>query len=177
MRSLTLFLVAVILGCSSKSEETVPPAQSPSAPPPAPQVVARSLPPRTVAVGEVEIAVSLAADELTRGLGLSDRDEVPAGTGMLFAYPSARMRSFWMKGCRVGLDIAYLSDDRRIFQIGSLDPPAPGTTDPAMPRLISEAPARFVLETAKGFMAEAGIKVGQLVRLSDDIEEVVSELR
>lgn len=179
MRTVFVLILILLVSCSAANERRDPePERTPAsnrAPSGDPVVTppANDLPHRTVAVGDVRVTVTLAANDVMRGIGLSQRDAVEPGTGMLFIYPEAGLRSFWMKGCRIGLDIAYLDDDRRVMQMGSLDPPAPGTTDVDMPRFRSSQPARFVLETGKGWMAAQGIAVGDRVRFSEDIEAVI----
>lgn len=121
-------------------------------------------------VGNTELWLEVAADAGSRGVGLSGRQELLAGTGMIFLYPSAHTRSFWMKNTWVPLDVAFLGNDMRISRIVSLDPPAPNCTDADMPRAKSISPARYVVEMSKGWFSAHGHEVGTLVRFSPELE-------
>ncbi|KPK84684.1 MAG: hypothetical protein AMJ81_05025, partial [Phycisphaerae bacterium SM23_33] len=96
-------------------------------------------------------------------LGLSGRDQVPEGTGMLFVLPREEVVAFHMLNCRVPLDVAFISRDGRIVEIRTMavEP------DPANPKCLysSRFPARYALEAAGGALARAGVKVGDTVEL------------
>ncbi len=112
------------------------------------------------------VHVDIADDWESRGKGLSGRTQLGANEGMIFLYPRADMRSFWMKGCRIGLDILFLGDDGRVLNIASLDPPVNEDVEDSIPSAGSIAPARMVLELRKGWCREHGVKSGERVRLS-----------
>lgn len=94
---------------------------------------------------------------------------------MIFVYPRAEPRSFWMKGCLIALDVAFVDDFGRILDIVSLEPPAAGTSDALMPRARSDHPARFVIETRKGWFAEKGVAVGARVELPPELIRLAEE--
>jgi hypothetical protein len=89
-----------------------------------------------------------------RARGLMYRDEVPAGTGMLFVFSDAQVRSFWMQNTYVSLDIAFLDADLRIVDIQQMEAESEEYHE-------SRAPAMFALEVPAGWFAEHGITVGQ----------------
>lgn len=122
-------------------------------------------------VGPELVAVEIAAVPESRAQGLGGRTSLEEDEGMLFIYPDAQSRSFWMKGCLMALDIAYLDDGGRIFQIGTREPPVPGSD--VMPRLRSEKPARFVLEMRAGWFRDHGIGPGTEVAFSASTDEWV----
>lgn len=119
-------------------------------------------------IGTRLVRLELADTPALRGTGLAGRERLEHEAGMIFLYPSAQDRGFWMKGCRIGLDIAYLDDDRKITSIGSLDPPTGEVPDESddFPRFRSTEPARYVVEMEKGWFARAGIEPGTVVTFS-----------
>lgn len=116
-----------------------------------------------VRIGSRQWRVEIAADPETRRLGLSGRDEVPEGTGMLFVFPRQQVLAFHMLNCRVPLDVAFISSRGQIVQIRTMVVEA----DPANPTCdySSRFPARYALEAAGGAFARAGVKVGDRVEL------------
>jgi uncharacterized protein len=105
----------------------------------------------------VVVEVARTADE--RAQGLKFRDELPAGTGMLFVFPDLATRSFWMQDTYIALDIAYLGASFEIVDIQQMEP----LTTQTYP---SAAPAMYALEVPLGWFTEHGIEVG-------DVPEVI----
>jgi len=99
----------------------------------------------------VTAEVARTADE--RAQGLMYRDDVPAGTGMLFVFEDLAIRSFWMQNTYVPLDIAFMDASFEVVDIQQMEPL---TTDPHE----SRAPAMFALEVAQGWLADQGIQTG-----------------
>ncbi|MFJ2298683.1 DUF192 domain-containing protein [Oerskovia paurometabola] len=64
----------------------------------------------TVTIGEQTFTVEVARTPDSQRAGLSDRDDVPAGTGMLFPFDEPGPREVWMARTRVPLDIAWILD-------------------------------------------------------------------
>lgn len=83
--------------------------------------------------------------------------------GMFFMYGPKIERGFWMKGCIIGLDIAWLTDDLKILRVDTLQAPGPETTDVNMPRASSPEPVKFVLEMPAGWFARHSIGAGARV--------------
>ena len=81
------------------------------------------------------------------------RPALPAGGGMLFVYPDARPRSFWMKDTLLPLSIAYIDEDGRIVSIRDMQP----RDEAGVP---SGAPAQYALEMDQGWFAQNGVVVG-----------------
>lgn len=67
-------------------------------------------PTSTVTIGEQTFTVEVADTPDAQRTGLSDRDDVPAGTGMLFPFDEPGPREVWMARTRVPLDIAWILD-------------------------------------------------------------------
>ena len=114
-----------------------------------------------VEVGSQVIWCELAADQTRRQNGLMHRVSMPDDVGMLFIFPQASSQGFWMKNCKISLDIAYLDDQGVIIDILKMDAPRPGQV--YFPRYRSSQPVRYALETNVGWFAKHGIQVGSRV--------------
>lgn len=62
---------------------------------------------RIVIAGQTfQLEVASDTDSIT--LGLMHRETIPPGTGMIFIFPDAQVRGFWMKNCLTDIDLIYL---------------------------------------------------------------------
>ncbi|MDD4889660.1 MAG: DUF192 domain-containing protein [Phycisphaerae bacterium] len=131
----------------------------------------------TVRVGEHSFRVELVTNDDTRRAGLSKRASIDADTGMLFVYPqehpAGEPSSFWMKDCWVDIDIAFIGADRRIVTTYTMKAEPPGTGDSVLKRYPPSAPWQFALEVRAGELNRRGIKVGDKVEFSRDIEAAI----
>ncbi|HEX5340361.1 MAG TPA: DUF192 domain-containing protein [Gammaproteobacteria bacterium] len=121
--------------------------------------------PITAATTAVEIAghhfkVEIADTEAARERGLMFRIHMASDHGMLFVYPDAQPRTFWMKNTLIPLDILFFDADKRLINISADTPPCKTT---ACPTYSSTAPAQYVLELNSGMAGEFGIKPGDVL--------------
>jgi len=108
--------------------------------------------------GADTIRAELARTTEERQRGLMFREEVPDGTGMLFAFDRPSVQSIWMKDTYVALDVAFLDASYRIVNIESLEP-----LDETIKQ--STGPALFALEVRQGWFGEHGIAAGRQARI------------
>jgi uncharacterized protein len=104
--------------------------------------------------GGPAFAVQVADDQAERAQGLSGRDRLDPGTGMLFTYPQAAAHAFWMHDMRIPIDLAWI-EDGVIIGTMTLRPcptagaceqhPSPGTVD-----MVLEVPAGALTGVADG---------------------------
>lgn len=106
-----------------------------------------------VIFGTDTVTAEVARTPDQRAKGLMYRDDVPAGTGMLFVFEDMAIRSFWMQNTYAPLDIAFMDASFEVVDIQQMEPL---TTDPHE----SRAPAMFALEVAQGWFADQGIEPG-----------------
>lgn len=99
------------------------------------------------------ITAEVADEPVERNLGLMYRDSLPTDHGMLFVYPDAAPRSFWMKDTRVPLTIAYVDAAGVIVHLADMIP----LDTTAVP---SGKPALYALEMNKGWFAKHDVTVG-----------------
>lgn len=96
--------------------------------------------------------------------GLMDRASMPADHGMLFVFPEAEPRTFWMKNTLIPLDMLFFDDAHKLVAI---QPDAqPCRADPCK-LYPSNAPARYVLELNAGMAAKIGARTGDVIGFSN----------
>jgi hypothetical protein len=113
-----------------------------------------------------EFALEVAADDASRARGYMGREKVRPREGMIFIFDEDGRHSFWMKDCKVPLDIVWLDGSGRVVWVAANQTPCPATGD--CPSIAPSSPARFVLEFAAGTAAAEFLKPGDpVVVLSD----------
>lgn len=105
------------------------------------------------------VSLEVAADEPSRERGLSNRRDLPAGSGMAFLFPRDTTVAFWMKDTLVPLQIAFVGGDGRV--VGLFEMP-PCRADPC-PTYGPTQPYRYAVELPSGAFTAAGIRPGDRV--------------
>jgi uncharacterized protein len=125
---------------------------------------------RRVFISGIAFDLEVAADPATRERGLTGRDAIDARGGMLFIFPDDAPRVFWMRGCKVDIDIAFLDRSGRVVAAHRMraEPPRQGQEGEEqylmrLRRYASNAPARFAVELRAGSLSQLGLSVGSLV--------------
>lgn len=114
-------------------------------------------------------AVEIADTDAARARGLMFRDELAAGSGMLFIHDREAPQAYWMKNTRIPLDILYFDSGLRLVSQQRDVPPCTGGTGcPAYP---SRVPARYVLELNAGEAARLDLHDGVQMRLGPGIPD------
>ena len=131
-------------GCAAAAPDGLPVAAQPP------------LPTVTLQVAGQAVVAEVADDDPERTAGLMFRTELPSGRGMLFVYPEARPRSFWMKNTLLPLSIAYLSETGRVVSIADMTP----HDTRGVP---SGGPAMYALEVPQGWFQAHGVRVGDRI--------------
>ncbi|MDO1529266.1 DUF192 domain-containing protein [Fulvimonas sp. R45] len=121
--------------------------------------------PPAVSLHGVHFTVELATDEASRERGLMMRTQLASDHGMLFVFPDAAPRWFWMKNTLIPLDILYFDADRRLVSM-QLDVP-PCKADPCA-TYPSDKPARYVLELSAGAARRIGARVGDVLTVDGE---------
>lgn len=123
--------------------------------------------PAEVVIGEdVRVAVEVAATPATRERGLSGRDELAEGRGMLFLFPQPNKYVFWMKDMRFPIDILWIRGDELVDM--TVDVPPPTGPDEILPSYAPLYPADKVLEVPAGFAQRFGLRLGESIRVEVD---------
>ena len=111
-----------------------------------------------VIFGTDTIQAEVARSFEEREQGLMYRESLAKGRGMLFVFPDAQIRSFWMKNTFIPLDIAYLDAKLTIVDIQAMEPESLDSHP-------SASPAMLALEVPLGWFEEVGIAVGDQARI------------
>ena len=107
-------------------------------------------------IGGHEIKAEVASDYKSIKNGLMYRDKLGAESGMLFIFPKAKKRSFWMKNTKIPLSIAYLDENGDILNIEDM---TPQSTE----GISSKGNAKYALEVNQGWFDSKGISPGDRV--------------
>ena len=119
----------------------------------------------SASIGEMTWPVELAVTPAERQQGLSDRESLQEGTGMLFIFESDQHLSFWMIRMNFPLDMVWIASSCEVVDVTLNAPiPEPGQTPSELPRFSPQSPARFVLEINAGEFEVAGARIGDLAR-------------
>jgi uncharacterized membrane protein (UPF0127 family) len=108
----------------------------------------------------VQVRLATTPEEQERGLMFVEH--LPDDRGMLFIYEADGIRTFWMRNCKLPLDLIWVSDNGSVVDITPDTPPCPG--DPC-PTYSPGRPARYTLEVRAGLAAEHGVQVGDQILL------------
>lgn len=104
--------------------------------------------------------------------GLMGRESIPDDGGMLFIFPGADYRGFWMGHCLVDIDIIFLSPTgvvTAVHEMKAQPPQRPDESETAyrerMPQYQSVRPAQFAIELKAGSLNRLGIRPGDRIAL------------
>ncbi|MDB5323370.1 MAG: hypothetical protein JWN40_5001 [Phycisphaerales bacterium] len=111
-----------------------------------------------VQIGSKTFTLEIADRTDSRTFGLMRRDSMPADHGMLFVFDAEEPRGFWMKNCRIPLDIIYLDAAGKVVSVKQMKPYDLNSTP-------SDGPAQYAIELNKGAASSAGVTPGMSLKL------------
>lgn len=112
----------------------------------------------STALGQVPLTVELANTPALRTRGLSGRQSLPEGEGMLFDFGNAERPGIWMKDMHFSLDLVWLDEEKTIIGF------TPRVSPDTYPEVFYPPfPARYVLEVNAGWVDAHGIVGGDKV--------------
>lgn len=100
--------------------------------------------------------IELADNPISRAYGLMDRKSLNEDDGMLFIFPEKHTHGFWMKNTHIPLDIAFIDDAGKIFQIATMHPSSSKFTH-------ADNPCRYAIEVNAGWFAKNKIDIGHQI--------------
>lgn len=115
---------------------------------------------RTITIAGVEVVAEVADTPALQERGLSGRDALLEGKGMLFVFPEDGVWAFWMKDMRFSIDIVWADASGTVVHIEQNV--APETYPQSF---APEKPARYVLELPAGFAQTHGLAEGAYIVL------------
>jgi uncharacterized membrane protein (UPF0127 family) len=113
-----------------------------------------------------EFALEVAADDATRGRGYMGREKVGAREGMIFVFDDDGRHSFWMKDCKVALDMVWLDTNFRVVWVALDRTPCPAKGE--CPSIAPPVSARYVVEFAAGTVTAESLRAGDAVVVLSD---------
>jgi len=121
---------------------------------------------REIKIGEKTILVEVVDTLETRNKGLSGRDGLNEGQGMLFVFETQDVSpAFWMKDMSFSIDIIWINDGKVVLISKEVPPPAADTQDRSLPLYTPQSVVDYVLEVSAGFSDQQDIKVGDKVTI------------
>ncbi len=109
-------------------------------------------------VGGKELTTELAVRPVEIYTGMMWRTNLPEHEAMLFVFPSAEPRSFYMRNTYVPLSLAYISPDGVIQELHDLHPLNENSTPSQADNI------QYVLEVPQGWFQRHSIAPGTLLR-------------
>lgn len=113
--------------------------------------------PLALRVGTQVLAAEYAVTFEQRQRGLMERQALAADSGMLFRFDEVRYHCLWMKNTPLPLSAAFLDEDGVIVDLIDLEPLSHEMR-------CARAPARYALETNRGWFEEHALGVGARVQ-------------
>ncbi len=113
-----------------------------------------------------EFSLEVASDDVSRQRGYMGREKIGPREGMIFIFDSDDLHSFWMKDCKVALDIVWLDVSGRVVWLALNRAPCPANGD--CPSIVPLTPARYVVEFAAGTVSAESLKPGDAVVVLSD---------
>lgn len=107
-------------------------------------------------IGNKTFESEVAYTDQEKEIGLSNRESIPEGTGMLFVWDEPETVSMWMKDTKVPLDLIFIDSDLMVTAIYQ------GVPDSE--EVMTEDNTSFVFETN----VNSGIKVGDELEFSPE---------
>ena len=148
VRALVLTLALSTASCKSEPE-TKPPADAYTV---------------EMKIGGEAFRLEVADTPRKQQLGLMHRKSLPADRGMLFVFPDARERSFWMKNTYIPLDIISADASGRVV---SVKPMKPLDESP----VYSDGDAKYAVELNQGTAKRLGVKPGDVLVIPEEARE------
>jgi uncharacterized protein len=109
-----------------------------------------------VKIAGQEIKVELATTPAEKQQGLSGREKLAEGEGMLFVFDTTGKYGFWMKDMNFAIDMIWLGTQGEVVYIKKDARPEsfPESFTPT-------APAKYVLEVVAGFSEKHNLQIGE----------------
>ncbi len=112
-------------------------------------------------IGKNLFTVEIADSDQERRRGLMFRNSLGENRGMLFIHDREDFYGYWMKNCKISLDIIFIGRNRRVVDIHENVPPCYYFPCPSYR---TSEPALYVLELKGGRASQIGLVKGRVIR-------------
>lgn len=113
-----------------------------------------------ILIGKTPLAVEIADTPSERARGLSGRESLKEGEGMLFVFDEPSRVGFWMKDMNFAIDIIWIDAQGRVVGVEK------GVKPESYPdTLIPPEEVKYVLEVPAYFSDTASINVGDVLTI------------
>jgi uncharacterized membrane protein (UPF0127 family) len=110
-------------------------------------------------INHQRFTVQVARTPIQQQRGLQFRTRLSPHHGMVFVYPEPQIRTFWMKDCRIPLDLLFFRAGQLVDTVDHA-PPCQKAAE-ACPLYVSRVPADTIVELNAGTRQHYGWNVGQ----------------
>jgi uncharacterized membrane protein (UPF0127 family) len=135
-----------------------------------------------IAISGEQFNLEIVRDISSRADGMMHRTSFLPNTGMLFIFPEAGERSFWMKNCLIAIDLIFLDSRGTIIALHEMpyedsksDSESNWEYEQRLLHYWSYGPARFAIELEEGSIAALELRVND--RISLDLKYLKSIAR
>jgi len=111
-------------------------------------------------ISGIKIEAEVADNFLSRMQGLSGRESLGEGKGMLFIFNGSAVRSFWMKDMNFPIDIIWIKDDEIVGFVEN----APIPEAVKIPSFRSPSDVDKALELNAGSVKKFNIQIGDKIK-------------
>lgn len=153
---LILICASLAQGCSAQPS-AAPAAASTTASARGQGTPQARLPTVKLLIGSLELTAEIARTPHQIETGMMWRTNMAELEGMVFVFPEAGPRSFWMKNCPLPLSCAYIAADGTILELHDMKPFDESSIPSKSDRV------QFVLEVNQGWFQRHGVKPGMPV--------------
>lgn len=110
------------------------------------------------------LTVEVARTPAARAQGLSGRERLAPGSGLLFLHPTTARHTYWMKDMRFPIDIVWMRQGQIVDVSHRVPAPGPGE-DGREIQVSPRVPCDVVLELPAGYARAHGFDVGARVTI------------
>lgn len=114
-----------------------------------------------ICFGQNCFIAEVAKTQAQRTRGLMFRESLASNEAMLFIFETPDTHSFWMKNCKIPLDIIWLDENYKVVAISPNNQPCPRGASPELaegcPSINPGVLAKYVLEINAGLSAQLGL--------------------
>ncbi len=125
-----------------------------------------------VSIGDQTFQLEIAKDLQARREGLMNRDTLGMNNGMIFIFPDAQERSFWMKNCFIPIDLIFLDSrgtitalHEMVVELERQQEESDFEYEQRMSHYWSFGPARFAIEFSSGTIQKLDLSVNDRINL------------